>query len=189
MKPEEFQPFLESDNIYFVPLDEEIDDRYLVWVNDRSIIEHLQTGQFPTTRAALMEYVKAVNGNPNHAFFGVMAKNPVQYIGNVKLGPIDWINRTAEYGLMIGDKSAHGRGYGQEIAKLILHYAFMVLNLNKVTAGASVDNNASVRMHEKAGFETEGRLKEQVFHNGTYKDTVRMGITRSQYLALYHNGK
>lgn len=189
MKPEEFKPFLESGNIYFVPVDEEIDDRYLAWVNDRETIEHLETGKFPKTRTALTEYVKSVNESPDHAFFGVMTKNPVRYIGNVKLGPIDWINRTAEYGLMIGDKNARGKGYGVEIAGLTMHYAFMVLNLNKVTAGASVDNIASVKMHEKAGFKVEGKLKEQVFHNGSYRDTVRMGITKNQYLELYQDGK
>ncbi len=186
MKPEEFQPFLENENIYFVPLDEEIDDRYLRWINDRAVIDHLQTGQFPKTRTCLTEYVRSINESHNHVFFGVMEKKSGGYIGNVKLGPIDWVNRTAEYGLMIGDKSFHGKGHGQEITRLTLHYAFMVLNLNKVTAGASVDNVASIKLHEKVGLRIEGTLREQIFHNGAYKDVVRMGITRSEYLGLYH---
>ena len=106
------------------------------------------------------------------------------YIGNAKLGPIDWINRTAEYGRMIGVKSTHGKGYGTQMAKLLLHYAFMLLNLNKVTAGAVADNMASIKSNEKIGLEIEGKLKQQVFINGIYKDVVRMGITKTRYREL-----
>ena len=182
-------PFLESENIYFIPLDEEVEDNYLKWINDREIIKHLETGHFPKSRRELVEYVKTINSSPNYVFFAVIEKKTNNYIGNAKLGPIDWINRTSEYGRMIGEKSAHRKGYGKEIAKLLLHYAFMILNLNKVSAGAVADNLASIKSNEKIGLEIEGNLKEQIYQNGLYKDVVRMGITRTKYLELYHSEK
>jgi len=60
-----YKPFLESDHIYFRPLDNDLDDIYLKWVNDREIIEHLEVGVFPKTRHELLEYVKTINNCPN----------------------------------------------------------------------------------------------------------------------------
>ena len=177
-----YEPFLESKNIYFIPFDEDLDDNYLKWVNDRKIIEHLITGVFPKSKQELVEYVKTINSNPNHVFFKVIEKETKKYIGNAKLGPIDWVNRSAEYGRMIGEKSVHGMGYGKEIARLLLHYAFKILNLNKITAGSPVDNIASIKSNESVGLIVEGRLKEQIFKDGAYLDVVRMGITKNRYI-------
>jgi len=48
-------PFLESENIYFIPIDEDIHDDYFKWINDRRIIEHLETGHFPKTKQQLRD--------------------------------------------------------------------------------------------------------------------------------------
>ena len=85
---------------------------------------------------------------------------------------------------MIGDKSVQGKGYGKEVTELLLYYGFMILNLNKMTAGAMSDNKASIKSNEKVGLDIEV-LKEQIYHDGVYKDAVRMGITCIKYLELY----
>ena len=187
MNKDNYKPFLEGDKIYFIPLDEEVDDNYIKWINDREIIKHLETGHFPKSRQEVVEYVRTINSSPNYIFFAVIEKKTNNYIGNAKLGPIDWINRTSEYGRMIGEKSAQRKGYGKEISELLLHYAFMILNINKITAGAVADNIASIKSNEKVGLEIEGTLKQQVFNDGIYKDTVRMGITRTRYLEILKN--
>ena len=151
MKKIEYEPFIESNRIYFAPLDDDVDDNYLRWVNDRKVVEYLETGNFPKTRHTLNEYVKSINESPKYVFFAVIEKNSRKYIGNAKLGPIDWISRTAVYGRMIGEKSALRKGYGTEISELLLHYAFMIINLNKVTAGVLEDNKGSIKSNEKNG--------------------------------------
>jgi len=90
---------------------------------------------------------------------------------------------------MIGEESAQGKGYGSAIAELLLHYAFMVLKLNKVTAGALTDNMTSIKSNEKVGLEIEGKLKQQIFKNGKYRDVVRMGITKARYNELIQIAK
>jgi RimJ/RimL family protein N-acetyltransferase len=184
MRIKKLNPFLESENIYFIPIDDEIHDDYFKWVNDRTIIDRLETGHFPKTRQQLMEYVNSINKNPDYIFFAVIEKETSTYIGNAKLGQIKWINGTTEYGRMIGEKNSMGKGYGTEIGKLLLHYAFMILNLNKVNVGSITDNIASIKSNEKIGFEIEGELKQQVYINGSYKNTVIMGITKARYCEL-----
>ena len=42
MNNNNYRPFLESDKIYFTH-DEDIDDNYLRWINDRDIINYLES--------------------------------------------------------------------------------------------------------------------------------------------------
>ena len=189
MKIKNLNPFLEAENIYFIPINEDIDADYFKWVNDRRIIDHLETSHFPKTKKQLENFVKEIIEDPNHVFFAVIESETNKYIGNAKLGPIDWVNRTAGYGRMIGEKSAQGKGYGTEMAKLLLHYAFMILNLNKVTAGTIADNMAAIKSNEKIGLEIEGKLKQQIFKDGKYKDVIKMGITRTRYYELNNIAK
>ena len=184
MDYKKYNPFLEGKNIYFCPLEETASDDYSRWINDREVITHLEVGIFPRSQRELSDFVKKVNDSNNDVFFAVIEKETKQHIGNIKLGPINWVNRTAVYGRLIGEKSCWGKGYGKEIARLILHYAFTILNLNKVTAGAIADNIGSIKSNEKVGLLKEGILKQQVFSEGKYKDIVLMGITRDRYLKL-----
>ena len=106
----------------------------------------------------------------------------------MKLGLIDWINRTASYGRLIGDSEARDKGHGANAARLLLYYGFQILNLNKITAGVVSDNIAAVQSNQKVGLEIEGIQKEQVFMLGSYRDVTKMGITKTTYLDLYPDG-
>ena len=179
--------FLESKRIFFSPMDEKNIDSYFNWINDRSIINYLDTGNFPKTKDQLTDYIKSVNDDPSQVMFSVFEKSSGEYIGNAKLGNIDWVNRTAKYGRMIGSKNMQGKGYGSDMALLLLYYAFNILNLNKVCAIADEENLPSVNSNKKNGLEVEGLLREQVFSNGIYKNQVVMGITQSQFWKIHPN--
>lgn len=177
--------FLESERIFFSPMDEKVLDSYFNWVNDRSIINYLDTGNFPKTKEQLVDYIKSANDDSSQVMFSVFEKSSGEYIGNAKLGSIDWVNRTAKYGRMIGSKKMQGKGYGSEMSLLLLYYAFNILNLNKVCAGVVEGNLSSINSNKKNGLEVEGLLLEQVFINGKYKNIVSMGITQSQFWKIH----
>lgn len=180
------RPFIVGEKIYLRPLDmEDVSGPYLQWVNDFEIRQYMGTLHFPTTRQQLLAYVEKQTSNPNIAFFAVMDKETNAYIGNVKLGPIDWINRKLEYGRLLGNKEFHGKGIGTELTTLVLRYSFDELNMHKVNSSMSADNKASIRSNEKAGLKIEGVRREQKYENGVYKDIVLMGITRDEYLERY----
>tara|TARA_A100001011_G_C14245357_1_gene815274 strand:+ start:516 stop:1082 length:567 start_codon:yes stop_codon:yes gene_type:complete len=184
MLAKELNSFLKSETLNFVPMNENYLEDYYKWINDREIIKNLETSHFPKTKKQLLHYMDSINESKDFVFFAVIEKNTNKYIGNAKLGPIDWINRTADYGRMIGAKDMQGKGYGTEMAKMLLYYAFMILNLNKVTAGTVENNLSSIKSNEKIGLEKEGVLKQQLYREGQYKDVIKMGITRAKYLTL-----
>jgi ribosomal-protein-alanine N-acetyltransferase len=177
--------FVQGSRVYLRPLErEDLNARYLGWLNDPGVTRYLETGTFPTTARDLEKFYDEVTGTRNQVILAVAEKKSGQHIGNVKLGPIHWIHRCATFGIMIGDKKFWGRGWGLEATRLMLEYGFDRLNLRRIDLGVFAEHDAAVRCYEKAGFKVEGRLRESLFQDGTYKDRVLMGLLRSEYAAL-----
>jgi RimJ/RimL family protein N-acetyltransferase len=103
------------------------------------------------------------------------------HIGSCGFHEIDWRNRWGECGIVIGDKSYWDKGLGTEALRLLADLGFGKLNLNRIMLRVFDDNARAIRSYEKAGFKTEGRLRESDFHNGRYRDTLIMAILRSEW--------
>lgn len=95
-------------------------------------------------------------------------------LGSVYIRDIDRQHNKAEYGIFIGEPSARGRGLGTAAAKLMLRYCFEEEKLHRIYLRALADNVAAVRSYEKAGFQREGYLKEDVRIDGRYVDIIWM---------------
>ena len=60
--------------------------------------------------------------------------------------------------------------------KLFIDYLFHEVKLRKITAGAPVDNVASIVTLKKLGFTTERVLRNHVLVAGTPRDVVRLAL-------------
>jgi UDP-4-amino-4,6-dideoxy-N-acetyl-beta-L-altrosamine N-acetyltransferase len=94
--------------------------------------------------------------------------------GSVYIRDIDRHHKKAEYGIFIGVPEVRGRGIGTAAAKLMLRYCFEEEGLHRIYLRAIADNMQAIRSYEKAGFEREGYLRDDVCINGEYKDIVWM---------------
>ncbi|HLA88563.1 MAG TPA: GNAT family protein [Anaerolineales bacterium] len=104
-------------------------------------------------------------------------------IGNCAVFGIEQVNRSAELGIMIGDKSEWDKGYGSEVMTLLVRHCFETLNLNRAFLRVFTENIRAVRSYEKAGFVLEGRLREAVYKIGKYDDVLLMGVLRSEWMS------
>src|SRR5256885_812594 len=110
--------FLVGDRVYLRPVDEsDVDGDYLQWVNSE-IVQTTLPLYFPTTKAKQLEYVRSNTGRSDVAFFAIMARDNNKFIGTVKIGPMQWIERHAFCALLIGDEAARGQGFGSEAVYL-----------------------------------------------------------------------
>lgn len=174
--------FIKGEKIYLRPFDLELfGDKYFELINLQENRKGLWSGHFPKTIEELEDFVHK-NSNSNSILFAICDLSDDKYIGNIKLGPIDWKNRKAEFGRFIGDVNSRGKGIGSETTRLILEYAFMDLNLHKVTAGCVSDNIASIKSNLKFGFKQEATLRKDFFQEGRYFDVFRFGILRDEFL-------
>jgi [ribosomal protein S5]-alanine N-acetyltransferase len=177
--------FVRGTRVYLRPLErEDLNALYLSWLNDPEVTRYMETGTFPITAPDLEKFYDEVTGSRNQVILAVADKKSGQHVGNVKLGPIQWIHRCATFGIMIGDKKFWGRGVGLEATRLMVEYGFDRLNLRRIDLGVFAEHEAAVRCYEKSGFKLEGRMRESLFQNGKYVDRLWMAVLRSEYKPL-----
>lgn len=153
---------------------EDITDDYYYWLNDQRVNQYLETRFTPQSKFTIRKYVENLLGSKNEIFLAICWRETNKHIGNIKLGPINWIHRNADISLIIGDSDFWGLGVATEAIHLVTEYAFHILNLHKLTAGAYEENTGSIRAFEKNGFKIEGVFKDHAFSNGKYVDIVRL---------------
>ena len=171
-----FAPFLESERLYLRALTlEDVTDDYCRWMNDPEVTRNLESRFFPQSKESIRAFVQSIQGDRNNAFFAIVLKAGDRHIGNIKLGPINWLHGLGEIGLMIGEKETWGKGYATEAIRLVTGYAFQRLNLHKVTAGCYATNKGSARAFERAGFDVEGIRPNHLFCDGKYVDCILLG--------------
>ncbi|MFM7309321.1 MAG: GNAT family N-acetyltransferase [Flavobacteriales bacterium] len=173
--------FLEGQRVFLRALSSgDVGDRYLSWLNDEETTRGLASGIFPTTLAELNEFVQRSTANRNIVMLAICDQSNGLHIGNIKLDQFDWVSRTCELGILIGDKNYWGKGIGHEVCSLVLNYAFEDLNIRKVSLAVYANNPAAIKLYHKLGFQEEGRLRKHIFEGGTYHDKYFMGLFKEE---------
>jgi len=164
-------------------------DEIQKWVNNPHIKRYLGFGLFPQSYEESKLFVETQllkKNSPREGIFVIALKEDPQrqYIGSVGLHRIDYRNRHAVLGIVIGREDLLDQGIGREAIDLLLGYAFDYLNLNKVNLGLKDFNLRAYHCYLKAGFKEEGRVRMAFYQEGSYCDEILMGITRDEYYAL-----
>ena len=115
------------------------------------------------------------------AWFTIRAVADDQLLGDINLGLTRWNSRDAFVGLGIGPRDFWGKGYGTEAMQLILQYAFLELNLDRVTLNVFEYNQRAIRSYEKAGFQHEGRQRGALLREGKRWDMLYMSVLRKEW--------
>ncbi|WP_158887280.1 GNAT family N-acetyltransferase [Amycolatopsis anabasis] len=88
------------------------------------------------------------------------------------------------YGIAIGHDHQR-RGYATDAIVLLLTYLFGERRYHKCEVGIYAFNEASIGLHEKLGFQVEGRLREHEYFAGRRHDLVLMGLTLDEFTARH----
>jgi RimJ/RimL family protein N-acetyltransferase len=148
-------------------------------MNDAEVVRYLESRFISQSLDELYQFVTKHANDQNNIFLAIVLHENQRHIGNIKLGPIDWVHRRGEIGILIGEKDCWRQGYGTEAIRLLIDYAFHTLNLRKLTAGTYAANERSTHAFEKVGFVREGLLKEHSFFDGENIDVIRLGLLRA----------
>jgi RimJ/RimL family protein N-acetyltransferase len=106
-------------------------------------------------------------------------------IGLLVIKDIMWQARHCAFFIGIGEAEMRGRGYGVDAIHVMLKYAFLEMNLNRVGLEVMSYNEVGLRTYKKVGFRHEGILRAYGYRDGIYYDMHLMGILRSEWDALY----
>ena len=95
-----------------------------------------------------------------------------EQIGLVDLFDFDPKHLRAGIGIILLNPSDRNKGLGNEVLSLFLNYAFEALELHQVFANILEENEASVHLFEKHGFEKVGLKKDWVRWGGSFKNEL-----------------
>lgn len=170
-----------GDAVALGPIRRDLITTYARWMNDLGAVKN--TGAPPLPMTIEREegwYDRAARADDTYTFT-IYVRATMTPIGNASLMGIDWRNRTAEFGILIGEAGGRGKGYGTETARLILDYAFTALGLHSVFLRVHEYNLAGRRAYEKAGYREFGRRRESLRMGGRRWDTIYMDCLASDF--------
>ena len=174
-------PFLVGDHVYLRPhLPSDVDSDWYQWFNDADVTRFMFKGVFPNTReqqAAFFAELEQKQQSRTHLQLAVVNRETDTFAGVMSLGSIDWVNRAAEIGLVIGRADLRGRQNGLEAMALLMHHGFSTLNLNRIYAGQHVGlERWKLALMRHLAFVQEGTLRQAMFKDGRYNDVVAISV-------------
>jgi ribosomal-protein-alanine N-acetyltransferase len=176
-----FNPYVQGKRIYLREVSlSDVNDTYYRWMNDPEINRYIESRFLPNDMDSLRDDVQKKLEDQNSVFLAIICKDTERHIGNIKLGPIDWNHRLADVGVLIGERGYQGRGYATEAIALVVELAFQDLNLHKLTAGYYAANKGSEKAFKRNGFIVEGVRTRHRFCEGSYMDTVILGLLNEE---------
>jgi RimJ/RimL family protein N-acetyltransferase len=154
---------------------------FVKWFNDPGVRHYLEM-YLPMSTAAEEGWFEAQLKDDSSRIFAIETEEGV-HIGNISLGNLDWKNRNAAIGIVIGEKEYWGQGYGTDATIALVDFAFKEMNLHRVYLHTYDFNERAIRCYEKCGFRHEGRAREAHFTDGKYHDYLLMAILREEFVS------
>jgi len=171
-----------GENLRLRAVEREDIPRFVRWFNDPDVRRHLLMYE-PMSRAKEERWFEEHLSRKDEFLFAIEVKEGKDWvhIGNLGLHKIDWKNRVATFGIVIGEKTYWDRGYGTKAVRTALKYAFFELGVNRVELETFSFNRRAIRCFEKAGFRHEGTRRQALYRDGRYHDILIMGILKEEF--------
>lgn len=174
--------FLSGRRVYLRALEETDVERCHRWINDPEVRRFLLSIR-PMDLVAERSWFAAIprSSPPSDVLFSICLHEGERHIGTTALHRIDWPNRKATSGTLIGEKETWGQGYGTEAKDLLLRYAFDTLGLHRVSSEVLAFNERSARHLVSNGYVEEGRRRSSIFRDGKWWDEVLFGVLADEW--------
>lgn len=128
----------------------------------------------------LAQDVARASTDPRPDYYLAIADSADTLIGFVRIG--FGRDKSGELGYAVC-RAGWGKGYATEAASLMLGFGFGSLHLHRIQAACGPDNRASQRLLARLGFTPEGRIRDHVFTNGAWRDSLLYSILDHEWLA------
>lgn len=179
--PEQPVTNLRGEKVALGPIHRGLLPLFVRWMNDFEVTRSLELPWRGWTLEREEQWYETTAKDSASAHFGVYALPDLQPIGSAGLIHVNPHDRTAEFGILIGEKAFWGRGYGTETTRLMLDYAFNALGLHNVLLRVYAYNERGLRAYQKAGFKEVGRRREAHRIAGRAYDVISMDALASDF--------
>jgi RimJ/RimL family protein N-acetyltransferase len=153
------------------------------WLNDREVMRFLG-GRYQYSLLAEENWMRERTGRPiawgPNIGFAIETKDG-RHIGNTGLHDASAEDRSADLGIMIGEKECWGRGYGTDALRTLVRFGFDEMNLNRIALDVYDFNERAIASYLKCGFVEEARRRQDIYREGRYVDVVMMSLLREDW--------
>ena len=153
-------------------LPSDVTREYVDWMNDPEVVQYTMQKDKLHSMESVTRYVEEISGREDVHFFGFFHEG--RHIGNIKLGPIDKQDGSADISYIIGRKDYWNKGVASAAVKAVSDFGLGEIGLGKIHAYVVEENVASVKALEKAGFEVAERYSEECVPGGECVDQVKL---------------
>jgi diamine N-acetyltransferase len=158
------------------PLRPDLAAAYARWMNQLEVRRGLDQMGIATPQSQerwVAENIeRGAKREPQAVEFTVYDRTDSSAVGTAGLLQIAHANGTAEFAILIGER--RGQGLGTEATRLVLDFAFNVLQLRNVLLETLEWNVAGLIAYERAGFRRVGARRGAVMSRGRPTDVVIM---------------
>ncbi|MBM4184048.1 MAG: GNAT family N-acetyltransferase [Gemmatimonadetes bacterium] len=162
------------------------DPNYLQWLRDYDVIKTINRADYlrPVSFAEVKAYCEGLQRSPNDMFFAVIDRDGDRFVGTVRVAQLNWRTRTADLGILIGDRESWGRGLGTDALSTVGGFLVGRLGLRRLTAGLMSVNPGMQKVFERLGFKVEGVLRGHDLFEGEYIDHILMGCMADEFTSI-----
>jgi RimJ/RimL family protein N-acetyltransferase len=175
-------PYAIGKTVYLrAPARADADGRWHEWFSDPEVTEFLVDRWWPNTPAEQARFYEATATTKDRLVLAVCRIDTDEHIGVCNLSSINWVHRSADIAVVIGEKPHRTGVVAVETLALLLGIAFNRLNLLNLRS-SYVDGNPHTPVLEQLfGFREAGRFEKAAFLGGFYVDMVWSQLSRDAW--------
>ncbi|MGW6198308.1 GNAT family N-acetyltransferase [Kribbella sp. NPDC055110] len=175
-----YKPTLTGDLVTLRPLDEDDYDALKAAMDDPDVVRLTGShGEIGEERAR--EWMRTRKDQTDRLDLAIVDRASGVVVGEAVLNDWDPDNQCCNFRILIGP-AGQGRGLGTEATRLTVGYGIEQLGLHRISLGVYAFNPRAQRVYEKAGFTTEGVLRDALLWDGEWVDEVVMSVLAREWI-------
>lgn len=161
--------------------------RHLELDRERDVDRNLDAIMPPNSLARAEKWAREVSEqgfSNDEFFFEIEALDTGEFVGSISTHHCDPRVGRFSYGISIR-AGARRKGYASDAICLVLRYYFLERRYQKCDVGVFSFNESSAKLHERLGFQLEGRRRRATYTGGAFHDEILFGMTIEEFSERY----
>jgi RimJ/RimL family protein N-acetyltransferase len=152
-------------------------------LNKKNLTTYLSLGPLKTlehSKRLIKGYIKYWDNYLQFNYIIEIHEDDIVKIGSISLWNVNWQHLRAQVGIWL-IPSFWSKGFAEKSINLIKNIAFHHLKLNRIEAYIAIENEKSINLFEKCGFQKEGMLNQYLNFQGIFYNAVIMALLRDDF--------
>lgn len=152
---------------------------YQSWFEDQEVCKYNSHGKFFKNSSYFRNFLDGLNSENQVVWAICHAADG--HIGNISLQNISFVNRHAEFSILLGDKRHWHKGIAFMAGQALVRHGFYKLNLERIHCGTAATNHGMIKLALALGMREEGRRIAHLYLESEWIDVIEYGLLRRDY--------